>query len=313
MPENIIEERMRWIRPVVEKKVTVRQMAEIAPFGERTLKRWIARYKTGGEAALLPDSRRPKTNPNETPIRIKERILELRREEELCAIKLKWELEEEGIVLHERTIGKILKDKGVTRQYRSRKGTPIRPGKSRLPGRMGEIDVKYVSVKINEQQYFQYTAVDCATRWRFLEIFDTQSNDSIIRFLFHVVEWFPWTIQAIKTDNYATFTNRYVGYPKSSDRAKAKLHPLDEECVKLGISHYLIDPGKPSQNGKVERSHGADEKRLYERKQATFHSLEELRYQTRLWNMRYNNLKHISLDGRTPQQALTSWVPYVCT
>lgn len=313
MPKNIIEERLRWIQPILDKKVTVRQMAEVSPFGERTLKRWIGRYKTGGAAALEPASRRPKSNPKETPIRVKERVLELRQEESLCALKLKWELADEGVQLHERTIGKILKNAGITRQYRSRKGVPIRPGRSWRPGEMIEIDVKYVPVSVQGLQYFQYTAIDCGTKWRHLEQYDCQSNSSIVDFLYTVLERFPWTVTAIKTDNHPTFTNRYLGYPKSSDRAAARLHPLDEECAKLGITHYLIDPGKPSQNGTVERSHGADEQRLYEEKKATFGSLEELRYQTRLWNMRYNNLRHISLNGRTPQEALTQWVPYVRT
>jgi len=41
-------------------------------------------------------SRRPKTNPRETPIRMKERIIELRKETKKCALKLKWCLEKEG-------------------------------------------------------------------------------------------------------------------------------------------------------------------------------------------------------------------------
>ena len=52
-----------------------------------------------------------KTNPKETPIRIKERVIELRKNTNLCAKKLKWKLEKENIVLHKNTIQKSLKKK----------------------------------------------------------------------------------------------------------------------------------------------------------------------------------------------------------
>jgi len=57
---------------------------------------------------------------------------------------------------------------------------------------------------------------------------------------------------AIKTDNGSNFTNRYTGYLKSTDTINPKLHAFDILCQKYNIIHYLIDPGKPSQNGKKE-------------------------------------------------------------
>ncbi|HDZ54515.1 MAG TPA: hypothetical protein ENI19_02375 [Candidatus Nealsonbacteria bacterium] len=45
-------------------------------------------YKIYGEEGLEPKSTRPKTNPKETPIRIKERIIELRKEKKQCALKV---------------------------------------------------------------------------------------------------------------------------------------------------------------------------------------------------------------------------------
>jgi len=70
----------------------------------------------------------------------------------------------------------------------------------------------------------------------------------------------------------------------------------------LGIEHYLIDPGKPQQNPFVERSHREDQEKFYEQNQ--FKSFEELKYKLRVWNMEYNNTKHCSLNGKTPNQAL---------
>ena len=76
------------------------------------------------------------------------------------------------------------------------------------------------------------------------------------------------------------------------------------------MEHYLIDPGKPAQNGKVERSHRTDQESFYD--QLVFKSFEELRYKLKLWNMYYNDLEHCGLNGKTPNQALRLGVQNVC-
>ena len=72
------------------------------------------------------------------------------------------------------------------------------------------------------------------------------------------MERFPGSIKAIKTDNHSTFTNYYIGTNKRSDMTVKKLHALDVFCAQNDMVHYLIDLGKPTQNGRVERSHGED-------------------------------------------------------
>ena len=110
---------------------------------------------------------------------------------------------------------------------------------------------------------------------------------------------------AIKTDNHAIFTNRYTGYLKSSDPLNPKLHILDKFCGENNIVHYLIDKGKPTQNGTVERSHGSDQSRLYSKE--VFNSFEELKLRVKLWNMYYNDLRHISLNGLSPNEFLRNF------
>jgi len=89
---------------------------------------------------------------------------------------------------------------------------------------------------------------------------------------------------------------------KSSDPLNPRLHPLDLLCQGLGIIHYLIDPGKPNQNGRVERSHRSDQETFYERNK--FKTLEDLEMKIRIWNEEYNNLEHCSLNGKTPNEML---------
>lgn len=302
MANNILEERLRWVLPIVEKRIRLVEAVKVCPHGKRSLERWVAKYKQQGEEGLVPKSTRPKSSPKDTPIRLKERVIELRKSNKKSALKLHWQLEKEGIGLHERTIGKILKAEGLVRKYRVKK-VKYKYIKALLqPGDLVEIDVKYVPQKYNEIQYFQYTAIDCATRWRYLAVYDQQTNEHSVHFLNAVLSKFPYPVKAIKTDNHSTFTNRYTGYAKSTDPLNARPHALDIECAKLGIVHYLIDPGKPAQNGKVERSHRSDQEVFYD--QVQLGTLEELKLKLRLWNMYYNDLEHCGLNGLTPNEML---------
>lgn len=302
MPKSTKEEKFRWIKPILDKEITIKNMAKVCPFSERSLKYWLASYKRYGIEGLKNKTTRPKTNPKETPIRIKEAILELRKETKLSAIKLHWKLEKQGIAIHERTIGKILKKEGLTRKYRTKK---LKYRYIKVPlaqGELVEIDVKYVPDLIKNRQYYQFTAIDCASRWRYLKIYDDYSNSNSVKFLEELIKIAPFKIRAIKTDNGSNFTNRYTGYSKSSDLLNPRLHCLDMLCQKYNIIHYLIDPGKPAQNGKVERSHRTDQEMFYDRNK--FRSLRELNRKIQIWNEEYNNFEHCGLDGKTPNEML---------
>mgnify|MGYP001599421830 CR=1 FL=1 len=106
MPKTIKEERLRWILPLYNKEIKIVDVARVCPHSQRTLERWLAEYKKRGEIGLEPQSTRPRSNPKGTPIRIKEVVIELRKETKLCAQKLKWKLDKEGIILHKNTIQK---------------------------------------------------------------------------------------------------------------------------------------------------------------------------------------------------------------
>ena len=302
MPTTIKEERLRWILPVARKEVKLKDVAKVCPHSKRSLERWLAVYKKYGEKGLIPQSTRPKTNPNETPIRIKERIIELRKKNRKCALKLKWQLEKENITIHKNTVHKIIRNEGLVRKHRTRKLKYKYIKVPLAPGELVEIDVKYVPETIKNKQYYQFTAIDSASRWRYLKIYDDYSNFNSIRFLEELIMVAPFRIRATKTDNGSNFTNRYTGYLKSADPMNPRLHDFDLICQKYNIIHYLIDPGKPAQNGKVERSHREDQEKFYELNK--FITVQELERKIKMWNDEYNNLEHCSLNGKTPNEML---------
>ena len=309
MAKNVLEERLRWVLPIIKKEVRLKNVLTICPHSERSLKRWISAYRKGGEEALTPKSTRPKTQPNETPIRIKEEIITHRKKTKLCALKIHWQLAKRGLVVPRSTIAKILKDEKLVRKYRVKKVKYKYLRAERKPGELIEIDVKHVPGMIKGRKYYQYTAIDTSSRWRHLEVFDEEISFHSVEFLKIVIQKFPYQIQAIKTDNHATFTNYYIGTNKRSDMTVKTLHPLDQFCATENITHYLIDKGRPAQNGTVEKSHGSDQRNFYE--ENSFTSIENLKIKIRKWNDYYNNLEHCGLNGKTPNEMLKSQVPKV--
>ncbi len=302
MNTSIQMERYQWILPIIEKRLTYDETLKICPHSKRSLERWIATYKKFGIDGLVPKSTQPKTQRLETSINIKEHVIALRKQTGLCALKLHWKLAKQGVYIHERTIGKIIKKEGLVRKYRVKKIKYKYLRAKRLPGELLEMDVKYVPGSIQGLKYYQYTVIDTASRWRHLEVFDEQTTHHSIRMMEIVAKRFPYKIQAIKTDNHSTFTNYYIGCTRRSDLTVKTIHALDRWCANHNIVHYLIDPGKPAQNGTIERSHREDEQKFYQRNK--FVSITNLRNKIRLWNEYYNDLEHCGLDGRTPNEVL---------
>jgi transposase InsO family protein len=315
MAKTIKEERLRWVLPIINKEVKLVDVAKVCPHGKRSIERWVALYKEGGESFLEPKSTEPKTQPNETPISIKERIIEIRKKTKKCALKIHWQLKKEEININERTVGKILKKECLVRKYRIKKIKYKYIRALRQPGELVEIDVKYVPGSVEGRRYFQYTAIDTASRWRYLKIYDEYTSDHSICFLKEVMSNFKHKIQAVKTDNGSVFTNYYLGTNKRSDVSVKTLHSLDIFCTSNNIIHYLIDPGKPAQNGTVERSHREDQEKFYE--QNHFRNISDLHKKLKVWNTYYNNLEHCGLGGQSPNEFLANYSktnpPNVCT
>jgi len=315
MAKTIKEEKLRWVLPIINKEIKLVDISKVCPYGKRSLERWVALYKEKGAVGLEPKSTEPKTQTEETLIWIKERIIEIRKDTGKCALKIHWQLKKEGVQIHERTVGKILKKEGLVRKYRVKKIKYKYIKAERQPGELMEIDVKYVPGRLKNKRYYQYTAIDTASRWRYLKIYEEQSNYNSILFLEKVMSRFPYKIQAIKTDNGAIFTNYYTSMTKRSDMTVKTIHALDLFCREKNIIHYLIDPGKPAQNGTVERSHREDQQKFYEKNK--FKTFKDLQNKLKRWNMYYNDLEHCGLNGKTPNEYLADYQltkpPYVHT
>ena len=179
------------------------------------------------------------------------------------------------------------------------------------PGQRIQIDVKFVpSVCLvgdaEGKKFYQYTAIDEYSRWRFVEAFEEHSTYSSAQFLEHLIERFPMAIECVQTDNGMEFTKRF------STAGKETLTLFQRKLQEHGIRHKLIRPFTPRHNGKVERSHRKDNERFYA--SHTFYSFEDFSRQLQIYNRRdYNQFPMRPLGWKSPQTVLKEFIAWGVT
>lgn len=308
MPTNETEERYRWISPILKGILTISDVVKVCPFSERTIKYWLAAFRQYGMKGLESRSRAPHYSPLKIPDDVRDKVIEMRKEYHIGGKKIFWKMQKQGYVIGERTINSILYREGLVRKYRKkRKPEEIyQPQIFVVPGEMVEVDVKY-GVKLGENRWFyQFTAKDKASCWRMLHGSQEIDNINALRFLDKLIGQCGFKIESIKTDNGSIFTNRYTGYVKSTDPLAPRYHVFDLKCIANNISHFLIDPGKPQQQGAIENSHSLDQRIFYDHLRKP-KNIEEYMYKLKLWNMWYNDLENCALNGLTPNEYLHLW------
>ena len=48
MPKSTKEEKFRWIKPILDKEISIKDMSKVCPFSERSLKSWLAAFRKFG-------------------------------------------------------------------------------------------------------------------------------------------------------------------------------------------------------------------------------------------------------------------------
>jgi transposase InsO family protein len=174
-----------------------------------------------------------------------------------------------------------------------------------IPGEKIQIDVKVVPTSCirgkhrrDGKKMYQWTAIDECTRTRYIYGFDEHTPENSVKFLKRFLEWFPFEVECIQTDNGTEFTYKFI-----SDKEKC---PFEAELEKLGIEHKLIKPATPWHNGKVERSHRTDQRYFYEWE--TFCDVTELN--TKLAeHLEWTNTKPMRIfKGKNPKQKLLDYM-----
>ena len=143
-----------------------------------------------------------------------------------------------------------------------------------------------------ETRFYQYTCIDEASSERFLYWYDEHTPVNTVDFIKRCIDYYKYKPEEIQTDNGTEFT-------WNQEKMKA-IHPLHQLCIKENIYHHKIRPRTPRHNGKVERSHRNDNERFYN--YLKFYSLDDLRYQAKLYLKRSNNIPMSVLNYKTPNE-----------
>lgn len=302
----IASERERWLKLHLEGSLTMVELARRSGFARSTLYLWKAAYLMHGLAGLREQSRAHHSYPH-TTLQDKVALIRSLRSEsptpgaERIALRL---AKRHGVVMQWRTVHKVLKREGLVRTRKRLRKNPKPIPRATIPGELAQVDVAYMR-KHKGKWLYQFTAVDSASRWRFAWVTAEQSNRTALVFFAKLVAAAPFRIQGVQTDNASIFTNYYTGYRKSADPLTPRLHVFDVACRGRGITHFLIDPGKPAQNGKVERSHRTDREEFWN--DVRFRTIPELKRKHAAHLLRYNTEReHLSLGGKTPAEYLST-------
>lgn len=274
---------------------------------------WLKRYN-GDISSLACRSRRPKHHPQE---HTQEEIALIhryqKRNKELGLYELWFKLRKQGYTRHYVSLFRVMRREGLVRQKTDKKKKYEAQAYEQMQyaGERIQVDVKVVPRGCIEDQnwkrYYQYTAIDEYSRLRYLEAFQTADTFSSATFIEHAISWFKQKgipVECVQTDNGVEFTKRFL---KTKDEQNKSL--FETLLAQKGIRHKLIKPYTPRHNGKVERSHKEDQKRLYNR--AKFYSFEDFKKQLRRHNQRTNNIPMRPLKFLSPVQFLSLNVQYV--
>lgn len=168
-------------------------------------------------------------------------------------------------------------------------------------------DVTYMP-KFNKKGSYLYVAIDRATRILYFKIYDHKTAENTDLFFDECMNYFPFIITHILTDNGLEFTNRLIKSKKGELCSKPSL--LDVKCAENNIEHRCTLPATPKTNGMVERVNGTIKNNTILKH--TYGSKAELERDLLAFLVCYNLYKrHGSLrkelNVKTPFDAVEKW------
>jgi transposase InsO family protein len=243
--------RLLLVRRVLEESWKVADVAAAQGVSERTVYRWLARWRAG-DRRLIDRSSAPKRVPRRTP-RPVEALIERLRRLRWTSTRIATEL---GLAVS--TVGVILGRLGLNRLSRLEPPEPPNRYERRRPGELVHLDIKKLGRfrrpghRVTGREVagghghrrqgweFVHVAVDDYSRAAYVEILPDERQDTCIGFLDRTVAWFAAhgvRVERILTDNGS-------GYMAKTFAAA---------CARHQIRHRRTRPYRPRTNGKAER------------------------------------------------------------
>jgi transposase InsO family protein len=254
--------RRRVVDRVVVQGWSVAAAAEAAGVTERTVYRWLARFRAEGAAGLVDRSSAPRRIPHKTSPGRVSAVCRL-RQSRLTAVEIAERL---GMPIS--TVSAVLRREGLGKRSRLEPPEPVNRYERSAPGELVHIDVKKLGriqggpgKRITGRRgarrgptktdaagvrrgavgwEYLHVAIDDYSRLAYAEVLDNEKASTAIGFLRRAVAFFAEhaiTVERVMTDN---------GSPYISSAHRIA-------CAQLAIRHLRTRPYRPRTNGKAER------------------------------------------------------------
>lgn len=304
---NTITQTMRFRQAIIEYSLKngVTKAAIRYKVNRQYVYRWRKRYD-GTLQSLADKSHRPHHHPNQhTPEELK-LIADMRRRNTNAGLVVFWvKLRQRGYARSITGLYRVLRKQGqMAVKPPNPKYIPKPYEKMLYPGQRVQIDVKFVPEACivgdaKGKKFYQYTAIDEYSRFRYVEAFEEHSTYSSAIFLEHMLKAFKFRVHCVQTDNGMEFTKRLsVG--------KQTLTIFERGLMKHNIQHKLIRPFTPRHNGKVERSHRKDNEYFYATHK--FYSFDDFAKQLKVHNYNYNKFPMRPLNWKAPADYVKAFI-----
>lgn len=272
--------------------------------------RWLRRYD-GTIQSLADRSHRPYSHPNQHKPEELKLIADMRRRNPEAGLVVFWvKLTLRGYSRSVTGLYRVLRKQGqMAVKPPNPKYIPKPYEPMYYPGQRVQVDVKHVPAACivgdaTGKKFYQYTAIDEYSRFRYLEAFEEASTYTSKLFLEHMLKAFKFKVECVQTDNGFEFTKRF-----GSDKNDPTL--FEQELSRRGIRHKLIRPFTPRHNGKVERSHRKDNEYFYATH--SFFSFDDFRVQLAVHSRKYNAFPMRPLKWQSPKKVLHDFFTFGVT
>jgi transposase InsO family protein len=243
--------RRRVVDRIVVEGWSVAAAAEAAGVTERTVYRWLARWRAHGQVGLVDRRSVPGQIPHKTPVDRVKAICEL-RQHRLTAAQISVSLS-----MPLSTVSAVLLREGLGKRSRLAPVEPVKRYERSAPGELVHVDVKKLGrfartgKRITGHQPGRTTpsgmgweavhvAIDDYSRLAYVEVLPDEKAPTAVGFLQRAVAFFAGhgiRVERVMTDN---------GSPYRS-------HAHAIACRQLGLRHLRTRAYRPQTNGKAER------------------------------------------------------------
>lgn len=247
--------------------------------------------------------RRPhKLREMSTHISILKRIYEIRFNSPwMSKYEIEEQLKREGIKVSRKPIEKVIrrhpelhnthhvKKINKSRKLKIARIKATRELKEKDLGSLIQIDTKHLYIL--GQRFYIFVAIDCKSRLGYVYPYKTCSSSNASDFLTKLIDYFPFKISAINTDNGSEYLLNF--------------HKLTQQ---LNIPHYFNHPHTPKMNARAERLIQTLEYEFLHYREDLLPEIEVVRSICHEFNDYYNNQRfHRALNYQTPKEYVTNY------